>query len=57
MLKILNVVKVFWEFNSSLLQDPEYVTLLKKEIKIVIEDLTEGQEPQKKPDNLQTNAF
>ena len=26
--------KGFWKFNSSLLQDPEYVTLIKKEKKL-----------------------
>ena len=34
--------KGFWKFNSSLLQDVEYVTLVKNEIKNVIEDLTVG---------------
>ena len=39
--------KGFWKFNSSILQDQEYGTLVKNEIKNVIKDLTEGQEPQK----------
>ena len=35
--------KGFWKFNSALLKEKEYVTLVKNEINNVLSDLTEGQ--------------
>ena len=35
--------KGFWKFNSALLKEQEYVTLVKNEINNVISDFTKGQ--------------
>ena len=35
--------KGFWKFNSALLKEHEYVTLVKNEINNLISELTEGQ--------------